>query len=255
MKNKNNNFFNIFIIILILLLIILFNNLENKEKFNEIDVNGSCKNNCGNNINNCWCDHQCEIYNDCCEDKELYCGKAPNSCMDNKGNKYCGLSGGNCYCDDICHEHDDCCEDKINVCGLTQGENLEYNKFNKLENKLNKLNDNTKINILKKLNLFNKEINYDTKLLNSEIKKYIIESEDINLFEQLLNLSNKEKNDINEKNLVSKKISAVNDKKIIKKNIRNINVLVQNKNDLSNNIKEPFQNLISNSAMLYDLSK
>ena len=99
--------------------------------------------------------------------------------------------------------------------------------------------------ILLKLNLFSYEEieTFDSKKLNHEIKNYIILADDLNFANQLMNF----------KIVNFDNITSVENKKV-EKNIRNVNVLVQNKNNLSNNIKDPSQNLISNSAMLYDLS-
>lgn len=261
MKNKNNNFFNIFIVISILILIILFNNLQNTEKFNALNRMNSCKNNCGEMMDNCWCDQSCEVYGDCCKDKTRYCGLAPNSCQDSDGNTYCGKDEkmiGNCSCEDSCVENNNCCEDKKAVCGMQTNikpqeqtiggisiKKIKLDQFNKIDDKLNELNDVTKKKILLKLNLFSYEEieTFDSKKLNHEIKNYIILADDLNFANQLMNF----------KIVNFDNITSVENKKV-EKNIRNVNVLVQNKNNLSNNIKDPSQNLISNSAMLYDLS-
>lgn len=83
----------------------------------------SCEGHCGKkSLGGCWCDNNCEKYNDCCKDKKEVCDNNtptptpphPKSCVG-----YCGKkSSENCWCDDFCEQYGDCCPDKKQVCDI-----------------------------------------------------------------------------------------------------------------------------------------
>ena len=52
----------------------------------------------------CYCDAQCQQYNDCCAS----CKQAPNSSSGEPGYGSQG-SQGQCYCDTLCQQYNDCC--------------------------------------------------------------------------------------------------------------------------------------------------
>jgi len=77
----------------------------------------SCQGHCGGNAGNCWCDNDCEIFGDCCNDAcqkcNLNCPPDPFSCH----GSCLGQAPGGCWCDSICTIPPyDCCADVCNEC-------------------------------------------------------------------------------------------------------------------------------------------
>jgi hypothetical protein len=80
-------------------------------------VVGSCEDACGgrSNAGTCWCDSQCTIFGDCCDDLAATCGNGqPRATCEG----YCGGKAGQgaCWCDDACVTYGDCCDDKGERC-------------------------------------------------------------------------------------------------------------------------------------------
>ena len=96
----------------------------------------SCKNNCGEGLDNCFCDDICQNLGDCCDDVCDACGfcapvptfepgtfepsfpgatvdPSDSSCAGN-----CGQALAGCFCDDICQNLGDCCDDVCDECGF-----------------------------------------------------------------------------------------------------------------------------------------
>ena len=96
----------------------------------------SCKNNCGEGLDNCFCDDICQNLGDCCDDVCDACGfcapvptfepgtfepSFPGATADPSdstcaGN--CGQALAGCFCDDICQNLGDCCDDVCDECGF-----------------------------------------------------------------------------------------------------------------------------------------
>lgn len=81
---------------------------------------GSCKNACGSQGSDCYCDDYCLTYNDCCDDYLDYCADtvSSESCAGMCGDDT-GMQG--CYCDNLCDDYGDCCDDYESLCYTDEG--------------------------------------------------------------------------------------------------------------------------------------
>lgn len=84
---------------------------------------GSCVGQCnGGSDGDCFCDDECTMHGDCCDDYVDVCGGGPEpepepgpmggSCVGQ-----CGGPSSGCHCDALCQESGDCCDDYQSVCG------------------------------------------------------------------------------------------------------------------------------------------
>lgn len=88
-------------------------------------VAATCQSRCGqfSQSHTCWCDKECKIWGDCCDDYETKCSSTNavvttgDGCDTEKRPGICGYKSGTCWCDGKCLEYGDCCDNYPLFCG------------------------------------------------------------------------------------------------------------------------------------------